>query len=159
MTTPMRWLRFNAVGAIGFGVQLVTLSLLLRWTTLPEPLAVLLAVAMTVSHNFWWHERVTWRDQPRQGRWQRWVRFNLTNGAISLITNVVATSALVFATGIPAVAANVVAVLAASLLNFIASDRIVFTQREPGRGLGRRPPLLALGVHGDRACANGRVLT
>jgi dolichol-phosphate mannosyltransferase len=126
MTEPMRWLRFNVVGAIGFGVQLATLAVLLRWTPLPQPLAVALAVLVTVSHNFVWHERVTWRGQPPHDRWQRWFAFNLTNGAISLVTNVVVTGALVVATGISAVIANVVAVLAASLLNFVASDRIVF---------------------------------
>jgi putative flippase GtrA len=135
MTTPMRWLRFNAVGAIGFGVQLATLSLLLRWTALPQPLAVAFAVLVTVSHNFFWHERVTWHGQPRHGRWHRWVAFNLTNGAVSLVANVVATSTLVHTTGISAVTANVVAVLAVSLLNFIASDRIVFTGGEPRRAL------------------------
>jgi dolichol-phosphate mannosyltransferase len=129
----MRWLRFNVVGAIGFGLQLATLSLLLRWTPLPQPSAVALAVLVTVSHNFLWHERVTWRGQPRHGRWQRWVAFNLTNGAISLVTNVVVTGALVVATGISAVTANVGAVLAASLLNFIASDRLVFTRRRDPR--------------------------
>lgn len=135
MTTARRWLCFNVVGVAGFGVQLTTLSLLLQWTTLPQPLAVALAVLATVSHNFWWHERVTWRGQPRQGRWQRWVNFNLTNGVVSLVTNVVGTSALVLATGISAVVANVLAVLASSVLNFIASDRVVFNRREPGRAL------------------------
>jgi putative flippase GtrA len=130
MTTLMRWLRFNVVGAIGLAVQMSTLSLLLRWTTLPQPLAVACAVAVTVSHNFVWHERLTWRGQPRDGRWQRWVAFNVTNGAISLVTNVVATSVLVVTTGISAIAANVVAVLVASVLNFIAGDRIVFARRD-----------------------------
>jgi putative flippase GtrA len=111
------------------------LSLLLRWTSLPQPLLVAVAVLATVSHNFFWHEWVTWRGQPRDGRWQRWVAFNLTNGAISLVTNVVVTSGLVAATGISTVTANVVAVLAASLVNFAASDRIVFARREPGRAL------------------------
>jgi putative flippase GtrA len=150
MTTSMRWLRFNAVGALGFGVQLVTLSLLLRWTTLPQPLAVAVAVFVTVSHNFFWHERVTWRGQPRHGRWGRWVAFHLTNGAISLVTNVVATSALVLATGISAVSANIVAVLLASLVNFVASDRIVFT----GRGPLARLPAVAI-RNGDTTVGYG----
>jgi hypothetical protein len=41
----------------------------------------------------------------------------------------------VAATGISTVTADVVAVLAASLVNFAASDRIVFVRREPGRAL------------------------
>jgi putative flippase GtrA len=135
MTPPMRWVRFNAVGVIGFGVQLGTLSLLLRWTQLPQPVAVAFAVLVAVSHNFAWHERVTWRGLPRDGWWQRWVAFNVTNGAISLVTNVVATSALARATGISAVTANIVAILAASLVNFVVSERVVFTRGTRGGAL------------------------
>jgi putative flippase GtrA len=152
MTTPTRWLRFNAVGVIGFGVQLATLWLLLRWTALAESLAVAVAVLLTVSHNFVWHEHVTWRGQSRQGRWQRWVAFNMTNGAISLVTNVLATSGLVTATGISTVSANAVAVLGASLVNFIASDRFVFTGAAAG---GQPVSSVAPSLHSGGPCVSG----
>ena len=46
-----------------------------------------LAVEATVVHNFLWHERYTWADRV-QPSWRkslpRLLRFNLTNGAVSI---------------------------------------------------------------------------
>ena len=71
MTTTGRWLRFTVVGLAGFAVQLTTVWLLARLTPLPVSVIVTLAVLLTVSHNFFWHERVTWPGQPREGRLRR----------------------------------------------------------------------------------------
>jgi putative flippase GtrA len=120
-----RWLVFNAVGAGGFGLQLLTLWALLR-AGLPVGAATALAVGAALSHNFAWHEAVTWRGLPRQGRWSRWRDFHAVNGIISLTTNVAVTSALAAATPMPPLVANVVAVATASVANFLVSDRYVF---------------------------------
>ena len=60
MTPLARWLRFNMVGIAGFAVQMLTLAALDRWSAAPTAVAVTLAVLAAVSHNFLWHERVTW---------------------------------------------------------------------------------------------------
>jgi dolichol-phosphate mannosyltransferase len=121
-----RWLRFNLVGAAGFIVQLLTLAAITRWLGVDPTLAVSVAVVVAVSHNFLWHERVTWPEQRRDGRLRRWLSFNLANGLISVTSNVVVTTLLLALTDAPLLAANAVAVVLASALNFVVSDRCVF---------------------------------
>jgi putative flippase GtrA len=122
----MRWIRFNVVGAVGFVLQIVTLSLLVRCTGLTTSVAVTVAVLIAVSHNFVWHELFTWPNQPREGRLRRWLSFHVSTGVISVVTNVGATTLVMGLTGLPVVAANVVAVAMASIVNFLVSDRLVF---------------------------------
>jgi len=122
----MRWVRFNVVGVAGFVLQIVTLSLLVRCAGLPTSVAVTVAVLVAVSHNFMWHEHFTWPNQPREGRLRRWLSFHVSTGAISILTNVGATTLVMTLTGLPVVAANTVAVALASMVNFLVSDRLVF---------------------------------
>jgi putative flippase GtrA len=126
MMQPARWLRFNLVGVGGFVLQLSTLAAVEHWFAVPPGVSVSVAVLAAVSHNFFWHERVTWPGQQRTGRARRWLSFNLSNGLVSLLTNLVLTTAVTTATGAPLVVANVVAVVLASMVNFWISDRLVF---------------------------------
>jgi putative flippase GtrA len=123
-----RWGWFNLVGLMGFLVQTAILAALVRWAGVTTGVAVALAVLAAVSHNFFWHERFTWPNLPREGRVRRWVSFHLSTGVISVLSNVWVTTALVAATGLPVVAANVVAVSMLSLTNFWISDRLVFRE-------------------------------
>lgn len=125
---------FVVVGALGFGVQLAALVLLTR-AGLVLPIATALAVEAAVLHNFWWHERWTWRDRSGAGdtRWRtRLVRFHSSNAMISIGVNVVLTWALARYLHLPAVGANVVAVLTASVANYLAADRWVFARLAAG---------------------------
>ncbi len=141
MTASVRWMRFTLVGLAGFALQLTTVWLLARLTPLPTSLIVTLAVLLTVSHNFFWHERVTWPGRPTEGLGRRWLAFHAANGLISVITNVVVTGPIMQATGLPIPAANAVAVAAASFANFLAGDRIVFAPARAGRrAVGFAPP-------------------
>ena len=61
----------------------------------------------------------------------RFVRFNLTTGAISILGNAVFTTLLAQRTRMPLLAANGTAIALCALLNYLASDRLVFRgQRE-----------------------------
>ena len=128
MSRRRRWLRFNAIGFVGFLFQMVILAALIRWTWLTPPVAISAAVLVTVTHNFLWHERVTWRNQSSDGRLGRWVKFQLSTGVISVITNVGLTAVVARLTGLSVVSANVVAVATASIATFLVSDRLVFRQ-------------------------------
>jgi putative flippase GtrA len=92
----MRFVRFNAVGAIGFAVQMCALVSLLR-AGVPYLLATTLAVEASVLNNFVWHERWTWRDRPAASRTrlQRLARFHALNGVVSLGGNIAITWAMV----------------------------------------------------------------
>jgi putative flippase GtrA len=125
--TGSRFLRFNGVGAVGFGLQLGVLAVLLR-LGVHYLAATAIAVELTILHNFWWHERWTWRDRPAAGRVRahRLWRFHAANGLVSLAGNLVLMRLLVGMLGMPALPANLLSVLACALVNFTASDRIVF---------------------------------
>lgn len=140
-----RWGIFNVVGLLGFGVQLFALFLLKRVAGLDYRLATACAVEFAVLHNFFWHEHVTWADVvslSRGGVWERFLRFQVTNGFISVFGNVAISWALVRWTRMPYLLANAASVAICSLLNFVIGDRVVFRQREGDRA---RPRLRCAG--------------
>ena len=123
-----RWMKFNLVGGVGIAVQLLMLWLLTA-CGLGYMLATALAVESAVLHNFVWHERFTWVDR-RNGRVLqsvvRLLRFNLSNGVISIVGNLLLMRVLVGQTHLRPILANLIAIAACSILNFIVSDRWVF---------------------------------
>lgn len=130
--TGRRFARFNVVGAIGIVVQLGVLELLRRGGV-DYLVATLLAVEAAIVHNFIWHERYTWRDRAGalQSEWLlRLVRFHLTNGAVSLVGNALAMRWLVGEVHLSVIPANLIAIAACCVLNFLLSDRLVFTRCE-----------------------------
>jgi len=64
MNQRRRFVRFNAVGAAGIGVQLSVLWLLTGVAHLHYLPATFAAVTLAVMHNFMWHRRWTWGDRP-----------------------------------------------------------------------------------------------
>jgi len=131
----MRFIRFNSVGVAGFVLQLGVLAGLLYFGV-HYLLATALAVEAAVLHNFVWHERWTWRDRPANGRsrLERLLRFHALNGLVSLVGNVALMRVLVGTFAVPAIPANLLAVLACSLVNYVASDRFVFEGRDAKYG-------------------------
>jgi len=124
-----RWAKFNFVGGIGIGVQLAVLALLRSGLRLDYLAATALAVEAAVVHNFLWHERFTWRDRPSahlRHSLGRFARFNLTNGGVSILGNLAIMRALVGGLRINYLIANIAAVMACSVANFLLSDRFVF---------------------------------
>ncbi len=120
----MRIVKFSLVGAIGIGVQLTVLALL-TYTHVNYLTATACAVEAAVLHNFVWHLRFTWRDRKCAPWWLRFVRFHISNGAISLIGNVALMRILVTA-GMHVVIANVLAIALCALVNYLSSDLWVF---------------------------------
>ena len=127
--TALRWLKFNAVGGIGIVVQLGALSLFRGLLHLDYLVATACAVEAAVVHNFLWHERFTWSDRvritPRQSL-ARFVRFNTTTGLISIAGNLLLMRLLVEGAHWNYLLANAASIALCSLLNFFASDRLVF---------------------------------
>jgi len=127
----LRWLKFNAVGALGVGVQLGVLLTLKSGFHLSYPFATALAVEAAVVHNFLWHERYTWADRV-QPSWRksvpRLLRFNLTTGAVSIIGNLVLMKLMVGFGHMNYLVANGVAIVLCSLANFLVSEQWVFEE-------------------------------
>jgi putative flippase GtrA len=125
----LRWLKFNFVGAIGIAVQLAALALFRSVLQLDYRLATALAVETAVIHNFLWHARFTWPDRPCHHRVQwlaRMAKFNLANGLVSLVGNLLIMRALVGQSHMNYGIANLIAVAACSIVNFLLSDHLVF---------------------------------
>lgn len=127
--TGVRWLKFNAVGGIGVGVQLAVLTVLKSGLQLDYLLATGLAVEAAVVHNFLWHERFTWSDRVADSSLVRFVKFNLTTGLFSIAGNLVLMRVLVGWGKMNFLVANMVTIAACSLVNFLVSDRVVFAER------------------------------
>jgi putative flippase GtrA len=125
-TTARRWLKFNFVGLIGIGVQLLALFLLKSALHMNYLFATALAIEAAVVHNFLWHERFTWADRAAKTRFAQFIKFNLTNGAISIFGSVLLMTFFAGNLRIPYLAANLMTIGCCSVFNFLASDRLVF---------------------------------
>lgn len=124
----LRWLKFNAVGAIGIAVQLAGLAPLTSVLKTNYLVATGLAVEAAVLHNFIWHERFTWADRRTPDRLGRLLKFNLTTGVFSIAGNLALTKVLGDA-GVNYLAANGLSIVACSIITFLLSDRFVFGGR------------------------------
>jgi putative flippase GtrA len=134
--TRVRPLVFAGVGAIGYLVQTAALGLLVsggRWPVVPATLA---ATEAAILHNFFWHQHWTWRDRPvgRLAAAGRLLRFNVANGGISLAGGALLMAWLVTGLGVHYLTANLVAVVACSLANYLVGDRWVFAAHVRGPG-------------------------
>jgi putative flippase GtrA len=131
MNVWVRWGKFNVVGVVGAAVQLTALALFHRVSAGRYLWATAAALEVTLLHNFVWHLHFTWRDRLAGGVAKylllaRYVRFHMTNGAVSLVGNLALVRVLVVRERMPLVPANGVAILLCSLVNFALGERWVF---------------------------------
>ena len=121
---------FVTVGAVGFLIQLASLALMTTGAGWPYEPATAVAVQLAVMHNFIWHERWTWRDRRLQksALLARFWRYELTTGASSIVSNVVCTALLVERFGLHVIPANGLTVALMSAVNFVLSDRWIFSR-------------------------------
>ena len=126
----VRFWRFQGVGALGIVVQLAALTFFKESFHLSAAVAAGLAVETAILHNFFWHERWTWKRESgsRNGReiFRLLVKFHLGAGAVSLFTNIVLTGWLADGLHWPYLWANLAAIGSAGLLNFLINHRLVF---------------------------------
>jgi putative flippase GtrA len=127
-----RWLKFNLVGVLGAIVQLAVLEALTRGLKLQYLWATAMAVETALLHNFIWHEVFTWRGvglaESLGERLWRLVRFNLANGMVSLLGNLLLMWVFAGLFKWPYLIANLVAICACALLNFYLSERHIFVK-------------------------------
>src|SRR6185312_15916849 len=142
-TLLSRWAAFNAIGVAGMAVQLGILAALVHLFQVHYAVATALAVEAAILHNFVWHQRWTWRDRPvlrRRDGMSRLARFHVLNGSVSLIGNVVLTTMFTRGLGWDPVVSNLIAIAACSLVNFTASDSLVFALASPEKKRPRVRP-------------------
>ena len=108
-------------------MQTLTLAVLLRVGGMHYLPATALAVEASVLNNFVWHRRWTWADRPRSCLGWALLRFNVTNGAVSLIGNLIIMIALVSLLKVNPMVANLITIVICSVANFALADRVMFT--------------------------------
>jgi len=144
MDTIARWGKFNLVGVVGMAVQLGALALINRLAPGHYMLATAAAIEITLLHNFVWHLHYTWRDrfptlnaknafrmgQPgdRSALAGHLIRVHLSNGLVSMVGNLALMPVLVEGMRIPVVAANAIAILCCSIVNFCLGDQWAFVR-------------------------------
>ena len=129
--TLLRWCKFNFVGGMGIVVQFGALFLLKSVLHFDYLFATAIAVEAAVVHNFVWHEQFTWADRV-QPSWRRslprLLRFNLTNGGVSILGNLALMRVMVGVGHMNYLLANAIAIVLCSLANFLVSERWVFAE-------------------------------
>lgn len=121
---------FSAVGFLGSFVHLGLLLLLTTYLKAHYLVATAVAVEVTVLHNFLWHEHWTWADRTGRaagGRWRRLLWFNLATGCVSIAGNLVLMRLYAGILDIPIPLAALFSIASCWIANFLASDRLVFT--------------------------------
>jgi putative flippase GtrA len=127
MNVLVRWGKFNLVGMVGMAVQLGALALINRLAPGHYMLATAAAIEITLLHNFVWHLHYTWRDRRcRSALRSQLIRFHLSNGLVSLVGNLAMMPLLVEGMRIPVVAANAIAILCCSVVNFCLGHNWAF---------------------------------
>lgn len=127
-----RFGRFNLVGLMGAALQLVLFDLLMERFGLSAVVAAPIAVEIVILHNFFWHERFTWRGQRTVGLRQRAIRlgrFHAGNALISLAGNTLLMYCLSHQLKAPPLGSAVTAIALCAPLNFLVADCWVY--REP----------------------------
>ena len=129
LNTLIRWGKFNLVGVVGMGLQLALLAVFSRLAPGHYLIATVAAIEITPLHNFAWHVRFTWRDR-RDGSPLviQLLRFHLSNGLVSLIGNILLMRVLVSHAHLPVLAANAIAIVCCSIVNFALSDLWAFAR-------------------------------
>jgi len=121
--------RFSLVGFIGALLQLALVSLLTKYFGVLSTAATLVAVEITILHNFVWHEHVTWSDRGSKGfrhLVRRLWRFQTGNGLVSLAGNTALMYCLVERFKAPVLPAAIGVIAVCSLANFLIADRWVY---------------------------------
>jgi putative flippase GtrA len=127
MNPFLRYCKFNLVGAMGMVVQLSTLALLNRLAPSHYLVASAVALELTILHNFVWHLHYTWRDRRDDSPViAQLLRFQLSNGVVSMAGNLALMEALVRNAHVPVLIANFIAILCCSLLNFCLGNLWAF---------------------------------
>jgi len=111
-------------------VQLAVLAMLNRLLAGHYLAASGIAVEFTLLHNFVWHVHYTWRDRRDDAAMLgQLIRFHLSNGMVSMVGDLALMRLLVQGAHVPVLAANGIAILCCSIVNFCLGDGWAFAAR------------------------------
>ncbi len=122
MRRPHNWiqlLKFCAVGMSGYAVNLAVFYVCVELLGLHYLVAATLAFIVAVTNNFWWNRHWTFRAGSGRARFQA-PRFFAVS-IVAFLFAALVLELLVSVGGLPEVAAQAIAVVAATPLNFIGN--------------------------------------
>ncbi len=122
LRTPANWsqlVRFGAVGASGYAVNLLVFKLLVHEASVSYPLAAVAAFSVALVNNFLWNRIWTFRAGDGHAGFQaaRFVVVSLTAFGVQFALLL----GLVEAAGMDKVAAQAIAIACATPLNFLGN--------------------------------------
>ena len=128
-----RFVKFGAVGASGTVINIVVLYLSQEF--LMQHIAdfqvrlnysIALAITVATLNNFYWNRRLTWRDRARQAHPSALRLFAkyVAAAAFAIVLQSLLTKWL--ALYMHYILANLVAIVLASVVSFVANDRLTF---------------------------------
>jgi putative flippase GtrA len=118
---PHNWLqlvRFGAVGATGYTVNLAVFALLVHGLSVHFQVAAVVAWLVAVLNNFWWNRHWTFGAGDGHAGFQA-ARFFVVSFLAFLVSFVILT--LLVHAGIEKVVAQAIAIVAATPLNFLGN--------------------------------------
>lgn len=133
-----RFIKFGLVGASGTVINIAVLyaaqEYLLRGITdfhLRLNYSIALAITLATISNFYWNRRLTWRDRRTAVDHSAFFLFAkyVMAAALSIAIQSVLTKWL--ANYMHYLLANVAAIVIASVVNFVANDRLTFQRKNP----------------------------
>ena len=136
----MRWrfIKFGLVGGSGTVINIAVLylaqeHLLKGIADFHARLNYSIALAITVAtiSNFYWNRRLTWRDRTRntpQPALRLFVKYVMA-AALSIVIQSLLTKWL--AGYLHYIVANLIAIVLASVVNFVANDKLTFRRHRP----------------------------
>ena len=122
LTRPHNWMqlvKFSAVGATGYVINLAAFSALVEGAGVHYRTAAVLAFCVAVTNNFLWNRHWTFKATHGHAGFQA-ARF-LVVSLIALVFNLIVLELLVSVAGVPKIPAQAIAVLAATPLNFVGN--------------------------------------
>jgi dolichol-phosphate mannosyltransferase len=134
LTKPANWVqlvKFSAVGASGYVVNLAVYATLVKGLGVHYILAALIAFCVAVTNNFLWNRHWTFKATEGHMGFQA-ARF-FTVSLLALGLNLIVLEALVNYGDVEKVLAQAIAILAATPLNFIGNKLWSFGKPAPRR--------------------------
>ena len=134
-----RFIKFGMVGGSGTVINIAVLYLaqehLLQGIAdfhLRLNYSIALAITVATINNFYWNRRLTWRDRTRiapQPALRLFAKYVMA-AALSIVVQSLLTKWL--ALYLHYLVANLISIALASVVNFVANDRLTFRRQPPG---------------------------
>jgi putative flippase GtrA len=121
LRSPHNWMqlmKFSAVGASGYAVNLAVYAALLNWAGLHYLGAAFCSFLVAVANNYWWNRHWTFRGERGHFAYQG-MRFAVVS-AVALAANLVILRLLV-GVGVGKFVAQAIAIVAVTPLNFLGN--------------------------------------